>query len=380
MSETHLRGVHVPAGPAGLAAVRASLEAAFAGAGPAVALIPTSGRLVTPASGGLIERALRPDEPLEFADVVAVVSTSGSTGDPKGVYWTRAALAASTRAFAGRFGTGTGVLTLPLTSAAGAMALMRAIAANSPTEAMASLGGEQPFTIADFVETTERAKTHHGPLHLSIIDEQLRRLLDSSQGVAALNEYSCVLVGGGPVGDTVVKARAAGVRIHTSYGMTETCGGCWYDNEALDGVDISVSPEGRLVVTGDVVAPGYRFRRDDAFNGKSFTTSDLGSISNGKLTITGRVDDAVKINGVLVDLAAVQRVAAKITGATAVVAKVVSGLELVIEAEDINTQELVAAVRDQLNVPLMNVQMVPIDSLPRLPGGKLDVQRVRGLK
>lgn len=378
MSQTHLRGVLVPAGPQGLAALRPACEAAWSGIGPAIAPIPTPGRIVSVTAAHRVTSALRPDEPLEFPDVVAVISTSGSTGDPKGVYWTRGALTAATSAFAKRFGTGTAVLALPLTSAAGAMALFRAVVSGNATEALKSLGGEQPFSVADFIDVTERAKRHSAPLHTSLIDEQLRRLLESTEGTRALASYDCVLVGGGPVGDSVVKARAAGIRIHTSYGMTETCGGCWYDNQALDGISITTSPEGRLVVTGDVVSPGYRFRADPNLKARTFITSDLGSINEGRLTITGRVDDAVKINGVLVDLAAVERITCQITGATNVVARVRDGLEVVLEAEEVNTQELVSAVRDQINARLVAVHMVAAESLPRLPGGKLDVQQVRG--
>ena len=377
MSATRPRGVLVPAGPEGLAALRPALAAAFHGDGAPVCPLPAEGRLVTATSAALLRTTLRPDEPSEYNDVVAVVPTSGSTGDPKGVYWTKASLTHAATAFAERFGTGTVVLTLPLTSAAGMMALLRSVIADTDSVAMSSLGGEHPFTVEDFVATTEAAAGYAAPLHTSLIDEQLRRLLNSTDGVAALTRYACVLVGGGPVGDTVVRAKEHGIAIHTSYGMTETCGGCWYDNAPLEGVTITTSPDGRLVVSGPVVSPGYRFRADAAFLGHSFITSDLGAVVDGKLTITGRVDDAVKVNGVLVDLAAVERVVRKITGASAIVARVRDGLEVVIEADEINTQEVVAAVRDELNARLLKIDMAGSGTLPRLPGGKIDIQRVR---
>lgn len=378
MSSSDLLGVLVPAGPQGLAVLRPAVEAAWGGLNQACAPIPAPGRIVTATASAAITHAIRPDEPLEHDDVVMVISTSGSTGDPKGVYWTRGALQHSTHAFAERFGTGTAVLCLPLSSAAGAMALFRAVAAHEATEAIASLGGNQAFTVDDFVATTQRAHAHGAPLHVSLIEEQLRRLIDSPVGLDALMQYECVLVGGGPVGDSVVKAKSAGVRIHTSYGMTETCGGCWYDNEPLRGVEVTTSAEGRIVIKGPVVSPGYRFRTDDSLASGVFVTSDLGSVSPHCLTITGRVDDAVKVHGVLVDLAAVERLTRQVTGATNVVARVRAGLEVVVEAEELNTQELVAAVRDQLNARLVGVEMVPVDSLPRLPGGKLNVKQVRG--
>ena len=61
---------------------------------------------------------------------------------------------------------------------------------------------------------------------------------------ADLSSYDAVLVGGAALSPTLHDAAvAAGVRVVTTYGMSETCGGCVYDGEPLDGVD--VAPAGR---------------------------------------------------------------------------------------------------------------------------------------
>ena len=42
--------------------------------------------------------------------------------------------------------------------------------------------------------------------------------------------------------------------------MSETCGGCVYDGEPLDGVDVEVRDDGRVTIGGPVVFAGYRLR------------------------------------------------------------------------------------------------------------------------
>jgi o-succinylbenzoate---CoA ligase len=163
--------------------------------------------------------------------------------------------------------------------------------------------------------------------------------------------------------------------------MTETCGGCYYDDSALDGVSIDTTQDGRIRITGPVVTPGYRLRADaDAFRDGTFVTRDLGTVTNGRLHVRGRADEAVKIDGVLVDLQAVQRIAQDVCGAHVVVAGVTGerpDLSIVVEADELQSQEIVAAVKERLGARLTNVSMVEPESLPRLSTGKVDVIAVR---
>src|SRR5690606_31096822 len=52
-------------------------------------------------------------------------------------------------------------------------------------------------------------------------------------------------------------ARAAGLPVVTTYGMTETGGGCVYDGVSLDGVDVEVDADSRIWISGAVFARGY---------------------------------------------------------------------------------------------------------------------------
>src|SRR5262249_56007415 len=71
--------------------------------------------------------------------------------------------------------------------------------------------------------------------------------------------FSSVLLGGAaaPTG-LLAAARAAGVPVVTTYGMTETCGGCVYDGVPLDGVRAEVRDDGRIWISGPVLFTGYR--------------------------------------------------------------------------------------------------------------------------
>ena len=78
---------------------------------------------------------------------------------------------------------------------------------------------------------------------------------------APLAGFSSVLLGGAaaPAG-LLAAARDAGVPVMTTYGMTETCGGCVYDGVPLDGVRVApyAANRGRIWIGGPVLFSGYR--------------------------------------------------------------------------------------------------------------------------
>jgi O-succinylbenzoic acid--CoA ligase len=262
-----------------LPAVRAALD----GAAP-LAVLPAG-----PAAAAARE-VLAPDEPLEDgADLVVV--TSGSTGGGRGVLLPASALRASATATLDRLGgPGTWLLALPLSAVAGLQVLVRSVVAGTdptvpaPAEplaaAVARTGGERRYT--------------------ALVPTQLRRYLDAEPD--ALRALDAVLVGGAATDPALLaRARDAGVAVVTTYGMTETCGGCVYDGVPLDGVRVRVDDEG-IAIAGPVLALGYR--RDpaataEAFAGGEFRTRDAGSLgADGRLTVTGRLDDVVVTGGV----------------------------------------------------------------------------------
>jgi O-succinylbenzoic acid--CoA ligase len=270
-----------------LPAVRAALD----GAAP-LAVLPAG-----PAAGTARE-VLAPDEPLEDgADLVVV--TSGSTGAARGVLLPASALRASATATLERLGgPGTWLLALPVSAVAGLQVLVRsALAGTVPTV----LAPGEP--LADAV-----ARLPTGRRYTALVPTQLRRCLDAEPD--ALRALDAVLVGGAAADPALLaRAREAGVAVVTTYGMTETSGGCVYDGVPLDGVRVRVD-DGGIAVSGPVLALGYR--RDPggtaaAFAGGEFRTRDAGTVdAHGRLTVTGRLDDVVVTGGVNVAPQAVE--------------------------------------------------------------------------
>ena len=270
------------------------LADALAG-GPPVAPIPES-RLLP---------ALAPDEPVP-ADAAAVVTTSGSTGDPKAVVLGRAGIRFAAAAAHDRLGgPGDWVCALPTEHVAGLMTIARAVVA----------GTEVSFARPDLGDLPGPA----GPAYVSLVAAQLDRALADPRVSGRLARFAAVLVGGGAVPEELRdRAARAGIRVVTSYGMSETCGGCVYDGRPLDGVRVELEPDpheptpgvGRISLGGGMAFLGYRLRPEltsQVLHGDLVRTGDRGRWWDGRLEVRGRVDDVVISGGTNVDLAAAQR-------------------------------------------------------------------------
>lgn len=359
-----LVAVEAVAGPAFYAAVRGAL----AGTGPAV--LPVSS---DPAERARVVAAVRPDDGLDDEEVCLVVPTSGSTGTPKGVLLTAACLAASGTAAVERLGgPGAWTLALPVTHIGGLQVLLRSLAT-----------GSEPQT-GDFVDATARLE---GPRRFtSLVPTQLGRLLETAP--EALASYDAVLLGGAAAPPALLtRARAAGVRIVTTYGMSETSGGCVYDGVPLAGVSVEVGE--RVVLSGPVVARGYR-SGEAGFDGQRFITSDVGELRDGRLVIHGRADDLVVTGGEKVAPAAVEAALAEHPSVAEVAVVGVPDPEwgarvravVVLRA---GTSLTLEQVRDHVGARLGRVsaprELRVVAALPLLPGGKVDraVLRSHGL-
>jgi O-succinylbenzoic acid--CoA ligase len=306
------------------------------------------------------------------------IETSGSTGEPKRVLLSRAAVRASAAATLERLGgPGQWLLNLPATYVAGVQVLFRSVLAG--TEPVVQDGD---FVAAATAMTGERR-------YVSLVPTQLVRMLGSSREAEALRGFDTVLVGGARLDPALRRSAAdAGVRVVSTYGMSETCGGCVYDGVPLDGVRVALGDDGRVRLGGPVLFDGYdgqpeltaRVLRDGWFS-----TQDLGALDDeGHLTVLGRVDDVVVSGGVNVPAPAVaDRLrahpsveAVEVVGVPdpewgrQVVAVVVGSVSLD-EARDwvSETHPRAWAPRD----------VVHVDALPLLPNGKVDRRRLEEL-
>ncbi|MGH8867508.1 MAG: AMP-binding enzyme, partial [Actinomycetes bacterium] len=153
---------------------------------------------------------------------------------------------------------------------------------------------------------------------------QLVRLLDAGRpAVDALRAYDAVLLGGAAApGALRERAHQAGVHVVTTYGMTETAGGCVYDGRPLDGVQVDVDHDGHIHLGGDVVFSGYRLRPDLTRRALAVrdgvrwhATHDVGRLdSDGMLTVLGRADDVIVTGAEKVAAGAVEEVLARHPG------------------------------------------------------------------
>jgi O-succinylbenzoic acid--CoA ligase len=306
------------------------------------------------------------------------VETSGSTGEPKRVVLSRAAMRASAEATAARLGgPGQWLLNLPPGYVAGLQVLFRSVRA----------GSEPVIQTDDLASGAERLT---GPRrYVSLVPTQLHRVLVDPGETKALSTFDAVLVGGASLDPHLrEQAQDAGVHIVATYGMSETCGGCVYDGLPLDGVAVKIGTDGRIRIGGPVVFDGYDGRPDrtrQVLEHGWFVTQDRGRIDeDGHLQVLGRVDDMVISGGVNVPANAVAARlrahpdvrAAEVVGVPddrwgqRVVAVVVGTLDLD------GARDWVAGQHPRAWAPR---NLVHVDALPLLGNGKVDriaVQRL----
>jgi O-succinylbenzoic acid--CoA ligase len=349
----------------------AALDEAWAAGDAVLPLDPAAG----PTARDAVLEAMRPDLPVDPGTAL-VITTSGSTGTPKGVVLSHAALKASARSSAERIGVAADdvwLSCLPWHHIAGLQVLLRA------RRAGARLVVPEGFDVARFAQ--ERDATL-----VSLVPTQLTRLLDAG---VPFDHYRAVLLGGAaaPAG-LLDRARAAGVPVVTTYGMTETCGGCVYDGEPLDDVDVRIGADGVVELRGPMLTSGYRLdpvRTAEALVDGWFRTADLGEWDGTRLVLRGRHDDVIVTGGENVDAGAVTDA---LVMHPAVADALVIGVPdeqwgsrvvaIVVPATDPpSLDELRAWVRDRLGAAAAPRQALVVSELPMLVTGKPDVQLAR---
>ncbi|MBW3657362.1 MAG: AMP-binding protein [Actinobacteria bacterium] len=331
--------------------------------------------LLHPRPDGVLRLSRLPDPLPVEADTAVVVATSGSTGAPKGVVLSRAALSASTAASVRRLGCRPGerwLLCLPLSHVAGLQVVLRSRAV-----------GEEPVLHDGFdVEAVARDVEDGSVAWVSLVPTQLTRLLDAGLDLARLRG---ILLGGAPPGgELLARAEAAGASVTVSYGMTETCGGCVYDGHPLPGVEVAVGGDGRLRFRGDVLFDGYRGRPDltaAAFDDGWFTSADLGRrADDGRIEVLGRADDVIITGGENVAASVVTEAVETHPAVRAAVVvgrpdpewgeRVVAVCERVDRSSRLDLDGLRAHLRDRLPPHALPRQLLVVDELPRNAMGK----------
>ena len=247
-----------------------------------------------------------PDGAAPDEGTALVVGTSGSTGIPKLAMLPARALRASATATHERLGgPGSWLLAMPAHHIAGVQVLLRCLAAQTEPHVLDLTGGFHPPDFARAVRALPGQRRY-----TSLVPTQLVRVLADAEASRAAAELDAVLVGGAASSPTLLRqAREAGLRVVTTYGMSETSGGCVYDGIPLRGTEIQAGEDGRVELGGDTLATGYLGRPD--LTARAFThdgsgqpwvrTDDVGhQDQRGRWQVDGRLDDLVITGGLKV--------------------------------------------------------------------------------
>ncbi len=215
---------------------------------------PAAGPGRRPRQRELVTRHCAPGKPIDDA-IAVVVSTSGTTGTPKGAQLSAAALTV-----------GAPRDPSPARRARTLAAGTAGPSHRGPAGPGPQRGGRHRSGGGERELRTGRAGCRGAALgpgrrYASLVSNQLDRALADPSATAALAELDAVLIG-------AVRCRPhcgtrpppPGYRWCATYGMSETAGGCVYDGVPLDGVTNRIDGDagGRIVLGGPVIASGYR--------------------------------------------------------------------------------------------------------------------------
>lgn len=234
-------------------------------------------------------------EQTESKQPATIILSSGSTGLPKAVVHTMSAHIASAEGAATNMPLASGdrwLWSLPLFHISGLSILVRcAVAAATVVGTRAA--GKLTAELLD-----ERQVTH-----VSLVNTQLRRLL--REDIFPSPHLKYVLLGGSSVDPQLVTAaRERGVKVCTTYGLTETASQVTTSTPTdapnksgrlLPHREMKIAASGEIFVRGETLCLGYYENgavRPVIDEDGWFHTRDIGSLdAESQLSVTGRIDN-----------------------------------------------------------------------------------------
>lgn len=259
--------------------------------------------LVLDAAAPAHQRAALVARTANHATSDVIVATSGSSGSQPhlvGLSW--AALlhsAQTTLDFLAPEGDSQWFLSLPTHHVSGLLVVIRGLLCGRAPIVAPDL----PAALADFAATPGMA------LYGAVVPTQLQRWAENS----ALTRLDALLVGGARL-EARLRHRAAHLPMVTTYGMTETCGGCVYDSHPLPNVRVRVGEGGVVELSGPMLMDGYVDEPSPVVSKTSadgeavkwLQTADRGIWDGSHLQILGRGDDVIISGGENVSALAVE--------------------------------------------------------------------------
>ncbi|MDH3498904.1 MAG: AMP-binding protein [Acidimicrobiia bacterium] len=216
-----------------------------------------------------VERGVPADE----GDAV-VIATSGTTGHAKGVVLTREAIEHMVRVTNAAIGvdpaTDRWLVCIPVAHMGGFSVVARSILSDTPVEML-------PAFDARLVEEAAR----RGATLTALVPAAMRRI---DAGL-----FRKILLGGSAIPPTRPSNTVA------TYGLTESCGGIVYEGRPLEGVEMRVVDH-HVQLKSPTLLREYRSGTDPKVDGW-LPTGDVGSITDGVLTVEGRIDEMINTGG-----------------------------------------------------------------------------------
>ena len=341
--------------------------------------------------GGTVEDAasVQGATPQPGLSPVALLWTSGTSGDPSAVPIHPSALEASARASVARLGLterDRWYASLPLGHVGGLTLVHRA------AHVGCALLVRGRFSVDLLAELIGR----DGLTHTSLVPTMLRQLLDVRGGEAVPSTLRCLLIGGAPAGGMLVpSALEQGYPVALTYGLTEACSQVATAPPDLvaekpgtvgfpiDGLELRIQKDGEICVRGDTVSPS-------AVDEEGWlATGDLGRVdSDGHLWITGRISDRIVTGGATVDPRSVEVVLEGLPGVSAaavagvpddVWGEAVVALIVPDPGVEADRKALMAQARERLSASELPRRVEFAYTLPMNANGKADRAAVRAV-
>ncbi len=328
---------------------------------------------------------------IDAESCLAVVFTSGSTGQPRGVVLSRRALVFAAKSSAAHLGwqeDDRWLVSLPLAHLGGFSILIRTLLAGR-CAVLAPRVSTPPLELLALIEAAEVTL-------MSVVPTLLDDLLRASQGSPPGGRLRAVLVGGAACPRSLEqRARDCSWPILLTYGMTETCGQVATQQigteqgepgvvgAPLSGVELCLEA-GEVLVSGPALLSGILGTSESPLDARGrFHTGDLAEFTKeGLLRVLGRADQRINSGGEKVHPAEVEAAILRFEGVAeacvvgladehwgeAVVAAVVwTG-----DAETREPERLARFLETRLAPWKRPKWIESLFSLPRMPSGKID--------
>ena len=213
--------------------------------------------------------------PIEEDDAL-VIATSGTSGEPKGVVLTHAAVRASAEATSRRIGVRGDdhwLACLPIAHVGGLSVITRALHLGTRLTVLPAFDPDAAMSC--------------GATLASLVPTALARL--------DARRFRVLLVGGARAPKDLPD------NVLTTYGMTETGSGVVYSGRPLDDVDVRIDPDGIISLRGAMLLRTYRNGADPKDSDGWFATGDVGewdgSGTERRLVVHGRRGDMINTGG-----------------------------------------------------------------------------------